>query len=52
MGKITGKMRLFNDGTVAHFWPSEDDSGLFLAFDDSVDPGVRELAELANSHYN
>jgi len=51
MGEIEGKLRLFEDGTVAHFWPEDDDSGVFVGFDDSVDPGIRELVELATEYY-
>jgi len=52
MGDVRGKMRVFEDGAVAHFWPSEDDEGVFLAFDNSADPSVRSLLELINEFYN
>ena len=52
MGDVRGKLRVFADGTVAHFWPSEDDEGVFLAFDSSADPSVRSLLELISEFYN
>jgi len=52
MGDVRGKMRVFEDGTVAHFWPSENEEGVFLAFDSSADPSVRSLLELIGEFYN
>lgn len=51
MGPVRGKMRLFEYGTVAHFWPTEEDEGLFVAFDGSADPGVRGLLGIAREFY-
>jgi hypothetical protein len=51
LGAVRGKIRLFEDGTVAHFWPTETDEGLFLTFDASADPGVRGLLDLAREFY-
>jgi len=52
MGDVRGKLRVFEDGVVAHFWPSEDAEGVFLAFDSSADPSVRSLLELISEFYN
>lgn len=52
MGEVRGKFRLFEDGTVAHFWPTSDDDGLFVALDETVDPGVRTLLSIAEEYYN
>ena len=52
MGDVRGRLRIFEDGTVAHFWPSEDEEGVFLAFDGSADPSVRSLLELISEFYN
>jgi hypothetical protein len=51
LGPVRGKLRLFEDGTVAHFWPTETEAGLFLAFDATADPGVRGLLDLAREFY-
>ena len=52
MGEIRGQLRVFENGTVAHFWPSEDDEGVFLTFDSSADPSVRNLLKLISEFYN
>ena len=52
MGDVRGKLRIFEGGTVAHFWPSEDRKGVFLVFDSSADPSVRSLLELISEFYN
>lgn len=52
MGDIRGRLRLFDGGTVAHFWPTDDDRGAFVAFDDRADPGVRSLLRLVGDHYD
>ena len=52
MGDVRGKLRVFEDGTVAHFWPSENEEGVFLAFDSSADPSVRSLLGLIGEFYN
>ena len=51
MGAVRGKFRLFAGGTVAHFWPTDDDAGLFVAFDDSADPGARTLLDIVEEYY-
>jgi hypothetical protein len=45
MGTIQGKLRVFEGGLAVHFWP-DDSTGVFLAFDESADPGVRTLQEM------
>ena len=52
LGDVRGKLRVFENGTVAHFWPSEDEKGVFLTFDDSADPSVRSLLELVTEFYS
>mgnify|MGYP007124883238 FL=1 len=51
MGDIVGKFRLFENGTVAHFWPTDGDKGVYVAFDGSADPGVRGLYEITERYY-
>lgn len=51
MGEVRGKFRLFEHGTVAHFWPTDDDDGLFVAFDETVDPGARTLLSIVEQYY-
>lgn len=51
MGAIRGKFRVFADGTVAHFWPTEADEGVFIALDGDADPGVRELLGTVREFY-
>jgi hypothetical protein len=52
MGDVRGQFRLFEEGTVAHFWPSEDRQGVFVAFDGSADPSVRTLLETISEFYS
>lgn len=52
MGDVRGKLRVFEGGTVGHFWPSEDDAGVFVSFDSSADPSVRSLLELISEFYS
>ena len=52
MGDVHGQFRLFEEGTVAHFWPSDDKQGVFVAFDSSADPSVRTLLEVISEFYN
>jgi hypothetical protein len=51
MGGVRGKFRLFEEGTVAHFWPTSDDDGLFVALDETADPGARTLLDIAKEYY-
>ncbi|GGM56380.1 hypothetical protein J2752_000859 [Halarchaeum rubridurum] len=51
LGDVEGKLRLFADGTVAHFWPRSDDAGVLVAFDGSVDVAVRTLHGIVGEHY-
>lgn len=51
MGEVRGKFRIFEGGTVAHFWPTSDDDGLFVALDETVDPGARMLLNIAEEYY-
>jgi hypothetical protein len=52
IGAVRGAIRLFEDGTVAHFWPTDGTEGLFVAFDAEADPGVRSLLDLAATYYS
>jgi hypothetical protein len=51
LGEVRGKFRLFKQGTVAHFWPTDSDEGLFVAFDETADPGPRTLLSIAEEYY-
>ncbi len=51
MGEILGKVRLFEDGVVAHFWPTDDDDGVFMTFDASADVSVWSLYDFAERYY-
>jgi hypothetical protein len=51
MGQVRGKVRLFEDGTVAHFWPTDAEEGVFVATDSSTDLDVRELLGIAREFY-
>lgn len=51
-GSIEGKIRIFENKTVAHFWPTEDKDGLFVSFNADADPGVRSLLSVAQAYYN
>jgi hypothetical protein len=52
MGDVRGQFRLFEEGTVAHFWPSDDKQGVFVTFDSSADPSARTLLEVISEFYN
>ena len=52
LGDIRGKLCVFEDGTVAHFWPSADDEGVFLTLNSSADSSVRSLLALISEFYN
>ncbi len=52
LGEIRGQLRVFEHRSVAHFWPSEDDEGVFLTLDSSADPSVRSLLALISKFYN
>lgn len=51
MGAVRGKIRLFEAGTVAHFWPTDGEEGLFVSFTAEADPGVRSLLAVAERYY-
>ncbi|MFC7234459.1 hypothetical protein [Halosegnis marinus] len=52
MGDIRGKLRLFENGTVAHFWPSEEREGAFVAFRPDADLRLRDLYGVVAEHYS
>lgn len=52
LGDVRGKIRLFEDGTVAHFWPTGERKGVFVGFDADADPGVRSLFEMVGDVYD
>jgi hypothetical protein len=52
MGTVEGKIKIFQDGTVAHFWPTEQKEGVFISFTANADPGVRSLLSIAQAYYN
>ncbi|RNJ26297.1 hypothetical protein [Halosegnis longus] len=53
LGEIRGKLRLFEDGLVAHFWPTGDVSdGVFVAFGTDTEVSPRALLTLAEQHYS
>jgi len=45
LGGIRGKLRLFEEGVVAHFWPG-DQPGVLVSFDADSDPQPRSLLGL------
>ncbi|MCX2819723.1 hypothetical protein EGH25_10225 [Haladaptatus sp. F3-133] len=51
MGDVRGKIRIFENGTVAHFWPTDDEEGLFVSLDGDADPGIRTLYGIAEGYY-
>lgn len=51
IGAVRGKIRLFENGTVAHFWPTGDEDGVFVAFGPGADPGLRSLLNLVEEFY-
>jgi hypothetical protein len=51
MGEVRGKIRIFEDGTVAHFWPTDGEDGLFVSLDGEADPGIRTLYGIAEDYY-
>lgn len=52
LGEIRGKLRLFEDGLVAHFWPTGDMSdGAFVVFGTDTEVAPRALLTLAEQHY-
>jgi hypothetical protein len=52
MWNVHGQFRLSEEGTIAHFWPSDDKQGVFVTFDSSADPSVRTLLEVISEFYN
>ena len=52
LGDVRGQLRIFENGIVAHFWPTETKRGVFLTFDSSADPSMRSLLELISGFYN
>lgn len=52
MGTVEGKIKIFQDGTVAHFWPTEKKDGVFVSFAADADPGVRSLLRIVQEYYN
>lgn len=51
VGDVRGRLRLFEDGVLAHYWPPDDHVGAFVACDASADPSVRSLLDLVGEHY-
>ena len=53
MGDIRGKVRVFDEGLVVHFWPaSDDETGLFVGFDGSADPRIATLYHIFETTYD
>jgi len=52
MGEVQGKIRLFEEGYVAHFWPTEDEEGLLVTLDSEANPNVHNLYETAERHHD
>jgi hypothetical protein len=50
MGEIEGKVRMFEDGIVAHFYEVDKDMGFFISVDDSISPRVKTLYEIAEEY--
>ena len=50
MGGIEGKVRMFEDGIVAHFYETDRDTGFFITLDASISPRVRTLYEIAEEY--
>jgi hypothetical protein len=51
MGDTKGKIRLFNGGFVAHFWPTEEEDGLFISFRGEAEVSLQGLCELLDDKY-
>jgi len=52
LGDIQGKVRLFDGGTVAHFWPEGDSDGVLVVLGPNADIALRSLLDLAKSYYS
>jgi hypothetical protein len=52
MGEVKGKLRLFEGGVVAHFWPTDESDGVFMVFDETADVAVWALYEFADRYYS
>lgn len=50
MGEMEGVVRMFEDGIVAHFYGSDSDNGFLISIDDSINPKIRTLYEIAEEY--
>jgi hypothetical protein len=51
MGDIIGELRVFEDGTVAHFHERNETRGSVILVDNEVNPRIETLCEIASEYY-